>query len=219
MSPSCNGLQRPRRNRLTPFGTIEATPHRGTLLANRGDLHAPDGSVRRLWRRPAWVTCTLAEVFGQRVTFDMPGHYTPLFACDEAVALAAGHRPCAACRRGAFDRFVSCWKAAHGISSDSFLGAKDVDRVLHRARTVRGRQLRHEAKVRDLPDGTFVLLSEAQERPALLWQGCAYPWNHTGYGEAAKCVSGATVTVLTPIPIVAVLAAGYRPVISMGANP
>lgn len=211
-------VSRPRRNRLTPLGEIEATPYRGTLMANRGDLHAPDGRVRRLWRRPAWVTCTLIEVFGQKVIFDTPGSYTPLFAHDEAVSLAAGHRPCAACRRSAFDRFVLCWKAAHGMPSGSFLGAKDIDRVLHRARLAHSQQLRHEAKVGDLPDGTFVLLSEAQERPALLWQGYAYPWDHTGYGEPAKCLTGTTVTVLTPAPTVAVLAAGYRPMISMGAT-
>ncbi|GJD79369.1 hypothetical protein GCM10007886_29720 [Methylobacterium gregans] len=219
MSPSCNPLQRPRRNRLTPLGTIEATSYRGTLLANRGDLHAPDGSVHRLWRRTAWVTCTFVEVFGQRVTFDTPSHYTPLFACDEAVAFAAGHRPCAACRRGAFDHFVSCWKVAHGIPSSSFVGAKDIDRVLHSARMVRGRQLRHEAKVGDLPDGTFVLLPEAQERPALLWQGCAYPWGHQGYDAPTACSPRATVTVLTPAPTVAVLAAGYRPMIAMSVTP
>jgi hypothetical protein len=35
-----------------------------------------------------------------------PGLYTELFFLDEAVALAAGHRPCAECRRERFKAFV-----------------------------------------------------------------------------------------------------------------
>lgn len=197
------------------MGTIEATPHRGTFLANRGDLHAPDGTVRRLWRRPAWVTCTLTEVFGRRVPFDTPGHYTPLFAHDEAVALAAGHRPCAACRREAFDRFVAGWRTAHGTPAEDFVGAGDIDRALHRARVARGRQVRHTARLDALPDGAFVLLPGAQERPALVWQGYTYPWSHAGYGEPTRDHAGAMATVLTPAPALAVLAAGYRPEITL----
>lgn len=209
-------VPRPRCNRLTPFGTIEASLHRGTFLANRGDLDARDGTICRLWHRPAWLTCTLAEVFGRRVTFDRPGSYTPLFAYDEAVALAAGHRPCAACRRGAFNRFVSCWKAAHDISPDSFISARDIDRALHQARLFRGHQVRHKARVSDLPDGTFVLPSENPGQPSLLWHGYAHPWSHAGYGEPERIEPSQTVTVLTPIATVRVLVAEYRPLIALG---
>jgi hypothetical protein len=39
----------PLRNRVTPLGEIVATPHRGTLMGDRGVLHAPGGEhVRRL---------------------------------------------------------------------------------------------------------------------------------------------------------------------------
>ena len=34
-----------------------------------------------------------------------PGRWTALFFHDEAVALAAGHRPCALCRRAAYQRY------------------------------------------------------------------------------------------------------------------
>ena len=33
-----------------------------------------------------------------------PGRWTPLFFWDEAVAFAAGHRPCALCRHADFVR-------------------------------------------------------------------------------------------------------------------
>jgi hypothetical protein len=36
-----------------------------------------------------------------------PGHYTELFFLDGATALAAGHRPCAQCRRDRFNAFRS----------------------------------------------------------------------------------------------------------------
>jgi hypothetical protein len=161
------------------------------------------------------VTCSLAEIFGQRVIFDTPGHYTPLFAFDEAVALAAGHRPCAACRRGAFERFTSCWKVAQGIEADTFVSVRDIDHELHHARFSRGHQVRHTSKVGSLPDGVFVLLCETQYQPVMLWQGYAYPWSQAGYGEPVRCRDWETATVLTPAPTVAVLVAGYRPEFSL----
>jgi methylphosphotriester-DNA--protein-cysteine methyltransferase len=46
-----------------------------------------------------WITCALS-FRDRRVVQWAPNHDTPLFFLDEAVALAAGHRPCAECRRG-----------------------------------------------------------------------------------------------------------------------
>jgi hypothetical protein len=40
--------------------------------------------------------------------------WTELFFLDEAVALAAGHRPCFLCRREAAERFRDSWAAAKG---------------------------------------------------------------------------------------------------------
>ena len=39
-----------------------------------------------------------------------PGRFTELFFLDEATALAAGHRPCASCRREDYDRFTALWR-------------------------------------------------------------------------------------------------------------
>ena len=38
-----------------------------------------------------------------------PGHYTRLFFLDEPTTLAAGHRPCAYCRRSAYLAFRDAW--------------------------------------------------------------------------------------------------------------
>jgi hypothetical protein len=172
---------RPRRNRVTPFGTIEASPHKGRYLGNRGDLHQPDGTLGRTWRVSRWIVCTLEGRNGYRVTFDRPGCYYPLFFADEAVTLAAGHRPCAQCRRADFLRFGTCWRLAHGLQADRFVSATEIDRALHPARIDRnGCQATHSAMLGDLPDGVFVTLADAPGVPLLLWEGCL-PWSHQGY--------------------------------------
>ena len=45
-----------------------------------------------------WITCVL-RFRDWRHPLDQPHVWTPLFFLDDAVALAAGHRPCATCRR------------------------------------------------------------------------------------------------------------------------
>ena len=44
-----------------------------------------------------WITC-LTEFRDWRVPLARPNRWTPIFFLDDAVALAAGHRPCATCR-------------------------------------------------------------------------------------------------------------------------
>ena len=42
-----------------------------------------------------------------------PGRYTELFFLDEATAFAAGHRPCAECRREDYRRLQELWRELH----------------------------------------------------------------------------------------------------------
>ena len=49
----------PRQNRVTPYGSIIATPERGTLMGNRGLLHDAHEQVRRDWRLKRWIHCVL----------------------------------------------------------------------------------------------------------------------------------------------------------------
>ena len=92
----------PRQNRVNPPGEIVAVPDRGLFTGNRGCLRDAKGSIRRSWHLKRWIVCLLEFKGGKRAVMT-PGHSTELFFLDEATALAAGHRPCAECRRGRFD--------------------------------------------------------------------------------------------------------------------
>lgn len=201
--------RRPRSNRVTPFGSLEATPARGTLMGNRGDLHAPDGTIARNHAGKAWICCTLAEKNGSRVIFDTKGHYTPLFFLDEAVAFAAGHRPCAECRRADFLRFKRYLNRATGRPDDQFVPAHEIDALLHRERLEGRAKRRYRATLAGLPDGVFYTADPAPQSPLLLWQGKTYPWSHEGYRPPVEVRRETTVSVLTLPTLVAVLRAGY----------
>lgn len=203
----------PRRNRVTPWSTFEATSARGSIMGNRGCLHDAAGRIgTRTFARWAWIACRV-EVEGRRRVINAPGCYTELFFADEATALTAGHRPCAACRRGAFDLFRSAWCRAHGLAT---VMASEIDTQLHSARLDdAGRQVRHPARLGTLPDGVMVGLPGSA---ALVWGGSLHPWSHEGYGDPERIEPGQIVTVLTPCPTVQVLAAGYRPAIALSRS-
>jgi len=120
------------QNRVTPFGEIVATPARGLSMGNRGILHDDRRRLgRRRWTHKAWICC-VTEFRGRRRQVMAPGRYTELFFLDEAVALAAGHRPCFECRRAAANAFAACWGGEPR--------APDMDRVLHAERLAGNRQ-------------------------------------------------------------------------------
>src|ERR671931_215963 len=101
-----------RQNRVNPFGQIIATPHRGTLMGNRGCLHDDADHPLRQYQVRRWIICVLD--FKGRTRRPMPpNHYTSLFFLDEATALAAGHRPCAECQRPGFAEFRRRWADAN----------------------------------------------------------------------------------------------------------
>lgn len=201
----------PHRNRVTPTGEIEATPARGLLTGNRGVLHDAEqrlGSAR--WRHPHWIACALSYKDWRRPIM-APGRWTELFFLDEAVALAAGHRPCALCRRADFRRFLAAWEAAFGVRAR----VPEIDAALHRARVEARtrRQVTHRAALEDLPDAAFV--RHAGE-PHLVLGERLLRWTHGGYDDEQRRQTGA-IEVLTPAPLVAVLRAGYRPLLHPSA--
>lgn len=202
----------PRQNRVTPFGDFEAVSSKGSMMGNRGILHDENGVLGAArWRHPNWVACTLSFK-GRRRTIMLPGHYTELFFCDEAVALAAGHRPCAECRRDDFRRFMSSWRKAHGLSPSDPLKASEVDRKLHAARVRRDKtQITFQSILGAVPDGAFVELPNEPGKAWLVRKDQVRLWSHEGYGEARQFDPSINVTVLTPEPTVQVLAAGYTP--------
>lgn len=196
----------PLANRVAPDGAIEAVAARGTLMGNRGgplhDAHQRLG--RRRWVKPAWIACRL-DFKGRRQAIMAPGRYTQLFFLDEVTALAAGHRPCAECRREAFERFRAGFEGA--------TTATEIDRALHRAR-LQGRsgvQRTFEARLGDLPAGVMVQVPDRPGRAWLAYRGALWPWSFAGYGAPFETRGATEVRVLTPAPTVAALAAGFVP--------
>ena len=196
----------PRQNRVTPFSTIIATRARGQFMGNRGCLHDPSGRIVRPWRGTLWITC-LTEFRRRRRPLMQPGRYTELFFLDEAVALAAGHRPCVECRRADYHRFRAAWGDA-GLPSAPRAG--NLDRHLHAAR-LGAFAARPEWPLQDiatLPDGCFITRDGAA---LLVRQDRLMPWHPGGYGPALPRPATGLAACLTPAPMIDVLAAGYRP--------
>ncbi len=203
----------PLQNRVTPTGDIVADPARGLLMGNRGCLHGPD---RRLgtsrWRTAAWICCVL-DWRGRRRDPMPPGRWTALFFLDEATALAAGHRPCAYCRRADYLRFASAWQAAQRLPSRP--RAPDMDQVLHRERLDPARRKRsYRAPPGGLPDGVLI---RAGGTIGLLHGGQFRPWSFHGYAAPPAAGLPTAADVLTPPSTVAAIAAGYQPVVHPSA--
>ena len=193
----------PSPNRVTPLGDIEAFPLRGAWTGNRGILHR-GREIVRYHASDLWITCAL-EFRGRRHEQWRPHHYTFLFFHDEAVSFAAGHRPCAECRRESYDAYRAAWAEGLGTAVPS---AKQINRQLHGERIVRGTHRRrlHELPWAELPDGAFVLLDET---PAMVIGDRLSEWTREGYGERRTRPVRGTAKVITPPSSVAVLRAGY----------
>lgn len=200
------------QNRVTPDSQLIATPARGTLMGNRGCLHNAQGEIRRDFVGKRWIACLL-EFRGRHRAVMTPGRYTELFFLDEVTALAAGHRPCAECRREAYNAFRRAWVSAGLPSRGSLPSADEMDAHLHRERLdAAGAKAIHPAFLVDLPSGVFVVL-DGNDQPLLLYNDLLWPWTPGGYG--APCTPGpdTPVWLLTPPSIGAVLAAGYVPMV------
>lgn len=182
----------PLQNRVTPGGDLVAASARGTVMGNRGILHDDQRRIVRTSRNTAWLICRL-EFNDRRRAVMSPGTYTELFFLDEAVALAAGHRPCGECRRDRYRAYL----AAVGVT-----GAREVDARLNASRRTAGAV----REISALPDGVFV---ELDEEYRLLWCGALHRWTAQGYDDPIA-VSGHAL-VVTPALTVAALGNGYRP--------
>lgn len=200
-------IQRPRQNRVDPWGNLVATPARGALMGNRGCLHDATGRIVRPHVGRRWIICRLAFK-GRRRAVMTPGRYTELFFLDEATALAAGHRPCAECMRPRFELFRRDWAAANPALSSAPLTAVALDRALHSERLANGQRATYPARLGDLPPGALVVAPDANT-PCLVGQNRLWRWSFTGYTLEPGWDAQQEVMVLTPRSVVAALAAGY----------
>ncbi|TCT06788.1 hypothetical protein [Aquabacter spiritensis] len=197
----------PLQNRVDPFGRILAVPERGLLMGNRGGrLHDPATRtlLGRTFASRRWICCTLAERGRPRRV--MGAGYTELFFLDEVVALAAGHRPCFACRGDAARAFAHAFGGASAMSAPT---AEAIDHRLHAERRSAERpdpaRRRHAAGA--LPDGAIY----AAEGTAFALRGSRrLKFGFGGWSDAGPRPDG-PLALLTPLSTLAALAHGYRP--------
>ena len=195
----------PLQNRVTPLSELIADPARGLVYGNRGCLHDEAGTIRRRYAGKRWIACRLEFRGWKRERLVQPGRFTELFFLDEATAFAAGHRPCALCRREDYERFSALWRELH----PGQVGADAMDAQLHAERvdpSTRG-QLHHDASFEELPDGAFVL---AEGDPFLVLDGDLLRWTTSGYAERVSRPRREQVVVITPPSLVYVLRRGWQ---------
>ena len=199
----------PLQNRVTPLGEVIAHPARGLVYGNRGCLHDSEGRIRRGWATRRWIACRLRFRGWLRHPLLQPGRFTELFFLDEATAFAAGHRPCALCRREDYNRFIARWRERHPDQA----GADVIDAQLHEERLDTARRKRiHRARVEDVPDGAFVL---RDDDPWIVLGDELLRWTPAGYLDRARRPPSGDTWLLTPPSLVWVLAGGWDPVVPL----
>jgi len=196
---------------VTPTGEIVAVPLRGAWAGNRGILHRGRAIVR-FHSGDLWIICAL-EFRGRWQRQWEPHHYTLLFFHDEAVAFAAGHRPCGECRHDAYQAYRSAWAAGLGVEPPA---AREMNRQLHRERLVPRTHRRrfHSRPWADLPDGTFVIVDDT---PAVVVGDHLAEWTTEGYRHRRPRPRHGDALVVTPPSTVAAFRAGYSPQIDASA--
>jgi len=196
----------PLQNRVDPFGNLIRTAAHGTMMGNRGGaLHNSDRQILRPYKSRRWITCVLKFRDRHRVVM-APNRYTELFFLDEAVAFAAGHRPCAECRRERYNTFKSAWQLARLRGDTPF--ADEMDQELHPARIDKGKKVTYKAALGSLPDGCFIQIDGTAY---LVWGDVLLLWTPEGYARRDTRPTNSIVTVLTPEPIVGCFRQGYVP--------
>jgi hypothetical protein len=200
----------PLQNRVTPFSQLVADPARGLLYGNRGCLHDDSGKIRRMYATRRWIACQLEFRGWQRGPKLRPGLFTELFFLDEVTAFAAGHRPCALCRRADYVRLGEIWRELH----PGQVGADAIDLQLHGERVAPATrtQQHHEAPLDGLPDGAFVVRGG---EPWLVLGGHLLHWTPAGYDERRTRPRNERATVITPPSLIAVLRAGWAPIVPL----
>lgn len=209
----------PLRNRVDPSGKLHAISARGTLMGNRGNLCSPGEEgpqITAYANGRRWIICVTHYQY-EVLPLATLRNNTQLFFLDEATALAAGHRPCARCRREAYQSFQDAWARAHPEQSKP--DANAMDSALHQERNLAADQNRtHAMPLAQVPDGSVV---RWQHQPALVYGGWLQHWSFAGYSavqKLSKTAAASEVPVLTPASTVAVLAAGYPPQIHPTAH-
>jgi len=196
----------PLRNRVTPLSELISDPARGLVYGNRGCLHDDGGRIRRRYATRRWIACRLEFRGRHRAPLMQPGRFTELFFLDEATALAAGHRPCALCRRADYDRLLGVWRELHpgDAGADAIDARLDAERLSgdDRRQLVRDARRLHRP-LQALPDGAFVV---RDGEPWLVRGGELLRWTPGGY--AGEATLRGDEALLTPPSLVELLRRG-----------
>jgi hypothetical protein len=180
-------------------------------MGNRGGCFhdAEQQLLTRRWVNTHWITCLL-EFKGWHREVMQPRRYTELFFLDEATALAAGHRPCAECRRADYKRLTEIWAQLHSGQAK----ADAIDEQLHAERLVAktGERRFHELPYASLPDATFVLHAGI---PCVVVGKGLLPWSPGGYCTSQRRPASGLATLITPPSLVAVLRLGWAPLVPL----
>jgi hypothetical protein len=204
------------QNRVHPLGDLIKTTARGAWMGNRGVIHDEHQHIVRPFKLKAWLICLL-EFKGRSRQVMTPDRYTELFFLDEATAFSAGHRPCAECRRKAFNRFKQLWIAAnpeYGFNERTPIWK--IDEILHKERINRsGAKVIFTESVHQLPSGSFLLFNN---EPYLFANGLIFRWTPGGYDDGIGLAGIERVEVLTPRSAVNTFQNGYKPQMSIAAQ-
>lgn len=191
------------QNRVTPFsGLVADASYRGKFMGNRGLLHDGQQRIVRQFNGKRWIIC-VTDYEGVRRVPMTPGLYTELFFFDDAVALAAGHRPCALCRRVEYRAFREAIVAQGG----AMLSADELDTQLDAERRNGDAQRRHRVPAAVVPDGAMIVVRDGAY---LVRRGELFEWSTKGYRAAGPLPTG-DVDMLTPPLSAMALRGGFRP--------
>ena len=175
--------------------------------------------MARHHRGDLWITC-VTEYRNWRHQVDAPRTWTPIFFLDDAVALAAGHRPCGLCRRPEYHAYREAVARTGAVSSP---GAARLNRLLATERLRRGRGLDRAADritwtatLEVLPRGTIIL--DPGRRPSLVIDDRLMSFTFSGWVDPRPRPHGGTVEVLTPPTSVAAMRHGFEPVLHPSAT-
>ena len=203
----------PRRNRVDPFGDLFAVGARGLFTGNRGCLVNHEEKIVRHHGTTLWIICKI-EFRGWRWPLARPKRWTPIFFLDDAVALAAGHRPCSLCRREDYHSYRNA--ISQTISRRTPLLAKEINARLGEERLGRGRGLTRapdrllwSTPFSELPDGSVILDENGDTQ--LIFSGVLLRFNFDGWHSPLDKPKQGMATVLTPPTSIAALRHGYIP--------
>jgi len=194
---------------------MHAVDERGLFTGNRGCLVDESSRLVRHHAGNLWITCR-TSFRDWRHPLDAAHRWTPLFFLDDAVALAAGHRPCAVCRREDYRAYREAVTRSFGRSEP--VHAAELDRRLAGERLRRGaglerrqHRLTWSASIDELPDGTVIIGAGADPRVVVGARTFAFAFG--GWTSPDVRPTATDVEVVTPPTSVGALRHGFAPVL------